>query len=271
MKAFTNITLVLLPVLICIGIHFEQAPLISLILVIFFALRFVLFVSARTKSKAQTQDNSKVQNTSQIQATLQQSAGSPINADLQPSTAAQIPANLQSSAVAQVNAAPSHANTLNTNPPNKASNIVSNRSGLYIHLFLLIGSLCLFLASFVLNQALVMLYYPVMVNGVFFIFFTLSLFTTPIAEIFARLYLKSRGQPFTVNTKRYTFKVTIAWCIFFVVNGLIAYTTIQLNDLTLWTLYNGIFSYILIGLMFSVEWLIRRKVSANDTSEVLPN
>ena len=58
----------------------------------------------------------------------------------------------------------------------------------------------------------------------------------------------------------YTRKVTIAWCVFFLLNGAIALYTALWASLEAWTLYNGFIAYLLIGLMFGVEWLIRRNV-----------
>ena len=58
----------------------------------------------------------------------------------------------------------------------------------------------------------------------------------------------------------YTRKVTIAWCLFFLSNGLIALYTVFYSSIEIWTLYNGFVSYILMGLFFAVEYLIRLKV-----------
>jgi len=58
---------------------------------------------------------------------------------------------------------------------------------------------------------------------------------------------------------RYTRKVTKVWCGFFVLNGLIAlYTCFQ--PLELWTLYNGLISYLLAGSLFAGEWIVRQFV-----------
>ena len=58
----------------------------------------------------------------------------------------------------------------------------------------------------------------------------------------------------------YCAKVTIIWCFFFIFNGIAAtYTCLSGSD-KLWALYNGFLSYILIGLLFSGEFIIRKKV-----------
>ena len=56
----------------------------------------------------------------------------------------------------------------------------------------------------------------------------------------------------------YCRKVTIAWCVFFVVNGAIAGALALFAPLVWWTIYAGLISYVLIGVMFATEYAIRR-------------
>ena len=57
----------------------------------------------------------------------------------------------------------------------------------------------------------------------------------------------------------YTRKVTKVWCLFFVINGSIAlYTCFQ--PLEIWTLYNGLLSYVFAGLLFAGEWVVRQRI-----------
>jgi uncharacterized membrane protein len=58
----------------------------------------------------------------------------------------------------------------------------------------------------------------------------------------------------------YTRRVTIAWCVFFVCNGSIALYTAVGASLETWAFYNGIVAYILLGLMFGGEFLMRMRV-----------
>jgi len=60
----------------------------------------------------------------------------------------------------------------------------------------------------------------------------------------------------------YCRKVTIVWCLFFFANacislGTVAYAVIH-EDRAVWALYNGLISYVLMGLLFAVEYGIRR-------------
>ena len=64
--------------------------------------------------------------------------------------------------------------------------------------------------------------------------------------------------PLKVNS--YLRKVTIAWLTFFLINAAISALTAISGSLKLWTLYNGFISYLLIGVMFAAEFLIRQGV-----------
>ena len=61
---------------------------------------------------------------------------------------------------------------------------------------------------------------------------------------------------------RYTRQVTRIWCGFFIFNGAIAIATIWYGDLALWSLYNGLLSYLLMGTLMAGEWLVRQRVRA---------
>jgi uncharacterized membrane protein len=55
----------------------------------------------------------------------------------------------------------------------------------------------------------------------------------------------------------YLRKVTIAWLAFLVLNAGLSLWTALSGSLELWTLYNGLISYLLMGLLFGVEFSIR--------------
>ncbi|MCW8344839.1 hypothetical protein MD535_02210 [Vibrio sp. ZSDZ65] len=99
-------------------------------------------------------------------------------------------------------------------------------------------------------------FYPVVVNLCMLTVFALSL-TQPqsIIERFARLQ-----QPTLPDSAiRYTRNVTKVWCGFFTINaGIAFYTCFQ--TLEVWTLYNGLLSYLAAGCLFAGEWIIRQFV-----------
>lgn len=96
--------------------------------------------------------------------------------------------------------------------------------------------------------------YPVLINGIFLIVFLYSLYKPPtVIERFARFH----EPDLPVEGVVYTRKVTWVWCIFFMINGSIsAYT--MFASVEIWTLYNGLISYLLIGTLMAGEFLVRR-------------
>lgn len=58
----------------------------------------------------------------------------------------------------------------------------------------------------------------------------------------------------------YTRKVTVVWLCFFVANATVAAWTALFTSLETWTLYNGLVSYVIIGVIFAIEWTVRQRV-----------
>lgn len=104
--------------------------------------------------------------------------------------------------------------------------------------------------------------YPLLVNLALFIFFTISLFHPPtVIERFARRARHELPEKAIV----YTRKVTQAWCVFFLLNGSLSLMSIFHSE-AWWMLYNGLISYILIGLMLGGEYLIRLRVKRRNNA-----
>ena len=78
----------------------------------------------------------------------------------------------------------------------------------------------------------------------------------PIAERLARL----QEPDLPARAVQYTRRVTQVWCLFFLLNGLIAAGLTLWAPLSWWTLYNGLIAYIAMGLLFAGEWLTRQRV-----------
>lgn len=104
------------------------------------------------------------------------------------------------------------------------------------------------------NQLGALRLYPVLVNTLMLIVFAWSLYAPPtVIERLARLQhpdLPSSGV-------RYTRRVTQIWCGFFMLNGSIALITALWGSLKIWSLYNGLIAYVLMGLLFAVEYIVR--------------
>ncbi|WP_127960182.1 hypothetical protein [Serratia microhaemolytica] len=112
-------------------------------------------------------------------------------------------------------------------------------------------------ASAWLGSHQLLLYYPVVVNLVMLTLFAGSLFSAmPIVERLARL----REPELPPEGVRYTRRVTQVWCLFFMVNATIAFSTAWYGDVQLWTAWNGMIAYLLIGLLMAGEWSVRRRM-----------
>ena len=122
---------------------------------------------------------------------------------------------------------------------------------LFVTVFLLL------LISLLTNSEYGILFYPVAVSLVFFSLFVYSLLFPP--TVIARIALMQKESLSAYGIK-YTNLVTLAWCIFFAINAGIAFYTAMYSDIETWTLYNGMISYILMGVLGSTEWLVRQKV-----------
>ncbi|EIK96918.1 hypothetical protein PMM47T1_09671 [Pseudomonas sp. M47T1] len=119
----------------------------------------------------------------------------------------------------------------------------------------LVLGFCLVLALF--DNPHLLRWYPVLISSLLLALFGLSLrHGMPMAERLARL-----SEPTLPDVAiAYTRKVTQAWSLFFLGNGLIAAALTLWAPLSWWTLYTGLIAYGLMGLLFAAEWLIRQRV-----------
>ncbi|HDC4274712.1 TPA: hypothetical protein O8L25_003812 [Enterobacter cloacae] len=130
----------------------------------------------------------------------------------------------------------------------------------YVFLSVTLAGAVLCVASLI-HAHLWVLFYPVVVNLVMLVVFGGSLWTSmPMVERLARI----REPQLSPAGVRYTRKVTKVWCGFFIGNGAVALFTVLYADLRLWTLWNGMLSYILMGTLMAGEWLVRQRVIKND-------
>ena len=112
-------------------------------------------------------------------------------------------------------------------------------------------------ASWLRGDSAGLLWYPVLVNLVMLGIFAFSL-TQPRSLIERLARLQEPDLP--ANGVRYTRRVTQVWCGFFIANGSIAAASALYGDLHLWTLYNGLLAYVLMGALLAGEWLVRKRV-----------
>ena len=133
-------------------------------------------------------------------------------------------------------------------------------------LFFLAGLLC-----FLTNESIFLKLYPGAINLILLMFFGSTLIYKPnMIFRFATLADKSiKGYFHGKKVENYCRKVTIAWCIFFIFNGTVATLTVFAEKLfgfapdkadKVWSLYNGGISYILMGVLFAAEFIVRKFV-----------
>jgi uncharacterized membrane protein len=117
----------------------------------------------------------------------------------------------------------------------------------------------LVLITLLSNQGLPLKLYPVLINaGLLAVFATSLRFPPSAVERIARL----REPELPAEAVAYTRRVTQVWCVFFVFNGAAAAVTALWASDAVWALYNGLIAYVLMGLLFGIEWLVRpRRVS----------
>lgn len=124
----------------------------------------------------------------------------------------------------------------------------------------LLALLSVFVALvFALNSREGLLFYPVLVNFFMLVSFAVTLFYPPsMIERFARVMDKNLPDP----AIGYTRKVTMVWTAFFAANTLISGYTALFCSLEVWSLYNGLLAYGLVGFLFVAElpvrWLFKR-------------
>ncbi len=116
---------------------------------------------------------------------------------------------------------------------------------------------------------LVTLYVVISGQSVWFRFYPVAVNTTLLGVFLGSLW---RGPSFVERMARisdphlpaeaipYTRKVTIAWCCFFVGNGLVALYTALWASFEVWGWYNGVVAYCLMGMLFAGERLLRKQV-----------
>jgi uncharacterized membrane protein len=98
--------------------------------------------------------------------------------------------------------------------------------------------------------------YPVLVNAGMLLLFAWSLHKPPsVIERLARLQHPNLPPEGIIYTKR----VTQVWCLFFLINGGIALFTALWSSFEIWSLYNGLIAYLLMGLLFAGEYIIRKR------------
>ena len=97
--------------------------------------------------------------------------------------------------------------------------------------------------------------YPVLAVGAFLAAFGLSLLGTPLVERFAR----RMGEDLDAAGVSYCRSATVAWTVFLSAHFAVTVATL-FGPIEAWAVYNGFVAYMLIGLMFLGEFIVRKRV-----------
>lgn len=127
--------------------------------------------------------------------------------------------------------------------------------GLWIVVFF--AGLAIASLSYFLNSTIGLQLYPAIITTSFLVVFSYSLYSPPsIIERIARI----QDPDLPAAAIPYTKKVTKIWCLFFIFNILASLYTVFFTTIEIWTLYNGLISYVLMGTLFLAELIYRKLV-----------
>ena len=96
--------------------------------------------------------------------------------------------------------------------------------------------------------------YPVLMVAVALVVFAISLWRTPLVEVFAR----RMGETLDARGVVYCRRVTVVWTAFLSIHLVVTFFTVFASHET-WALYNGVLAYLMMGALFVGEWLFRRR------------
>lgn len=114
------------------------------------------------------------------------------------------------------------------------------------------------LISWILDSTKALLLVPALISVSLLFSFSKSLRFPP--TMIERFALAMKKEPLPFEAQAYCRKVTIAWILFFIFNATVATYTAFFCSIQTWTYYNGIISYLLVGLIFALEFLYRIRV-----------
>ncbi len=108
----------------------------------------------------------------------------------------------------------------------------------------------------VLDDARYVLAMPVLINVVLLVTFGASLApgATPMIERFARMQDPDLDAPRQAHCRQFTW----VWSLFFVLNGGTAAFLAWAAPLSWWATYTGLIAYGLMGLLFAIEYVVRK-------------
>ncbi len=108
--------------------------------------------------------------------------------------------------------------------------------------------------GFFWNDERYLLFVPGLVNVGLLVGFARSLWRgPPLVEVFARMQHPELSEA----QVRHCRSVNVVWCAFFTANATVCFWLALAGDLWAWTLYTGLVAYLLMGLLFAIEFVVR--------------
>jgi uncharacterized membrane protein len=108
--------------------------------------------------------------------------------------------------------------------------------------------------TLLLDDAAWLLLVPVAMNLALLVAFARTLWNgPPLVETFALLQVPDLPP----DEVRYCRSVTRVWCVFFAINAAVCLGLALFAELGTWVLYTGLVSYVLVGVLYSVEFVVR--------------
>lgn len=107
----------------------------------------------------------------------------------------------------------------------------------------------------VLNDPRSLMFVPAALNAALLASFarTLRGAGPPMIETFARLQDPELSPAQVLHCRR----VTVVWCAFFLANGAVSLALALQGDVARWALYTGLIAYLLMGVLFAAEFVVR--------------
>jgi uncharacterized membrane protein len=82
--------------------------------------------------------------------------------------------------------------------------------------------------------------------------------TLPMQQTFVEKIARSQAPDLSEREVKYCRSVTQVWCVFFLLNAFTGLVLAGWASSTAWALYTGLIAYLLIGLLFAVEFVVRK-------------
>ena len=119
------------------------------------------------------------------------------------------------------------------------------------------------------DSPLVLKLYPALADLAYLTIFTTSFFAPPpLADYFIEIFdrsIKDRiPQP---QFARYCFRATLVWCVFFVIDGVIALLTVFFGSDIIWAIYNSGITYVIMGFIFFGEFILLKMIAKRHRPE----